>query len=68
MVATILEDELMEPVNITQQELLAQFGELTLINGKLRLYIENLEAENAHLLSQQEQSEEEKKQSKKSKN
>ncbi len=57
----------MEPINITNQELLATVGELTLVNGKLRLAITNLEAENAHLISQQEQSGQDKKEPKKPK-
>ena len=57
----------MEPINITNQELLATVGELTLVNSKLRLAVTNLEAENAHLLSQQEQSEQDKKEPKKPK-
>jgi hypothetical protein len=44
--------KIMEPVQIGQQELLATVGELTIVNSKLRDYIQNLEAENVHIHQQ----------------
>lgn len=57
----------MEPVQIGQQELLATVGELTIINGKLRQAVANLEAENTHLHKQIEELQPEEKEEEKEK-